>query len=176
MTDAVVDARCALPADAAPYRICDLAGALSVPSRRIARWIVEGRFPETPWWFEAASVSGNRRRFSQAMIDAAVAIAEELKLLGRPRWDLAQSDYGRRVAQAWRRTEAPRLALPVRWFDTRGWPDANPARITDLSTPEARQRYEISRLPQPVDDPVIDLSTDEARELNNRGTPRFVAS
>src|SRR5437868_3792550 len=126
--------------DAAPYRICDLAGALGVPSRRIRRWIAQGMFPETPWWFEAAEVSGNRRRFSQAMIDAAVAIAEELKLLGRRRWDLAESEYGLRVSQRWRRSEEHRLPLPIPWCGVSGWPDANPASIVDYSTPEALQR------------------------------------
>jgi hypothetical protein len=112
------------------------------------------------------------------MVDATERLAVELGVYGRARCDLGESDFGRRVAESWCRSEQHRRTdETLHWQPQQGWVGARPSEVIDYSTPEAVRHAEISRLRPPrVDDEVIDLSTDEARELNRRGTPRLVAS
>jgi len=147
-----------------------LAGALGVSVHRVRRRIRNGQFPETPYWHQGNHPQAHRRRYTRRMIDAAARIARELELDSKRRWDLAESDFGDRVADAWYRAEH----ADVPWAGRRGWPDANPKTIIDLSTPELRRAAEVARLRTCRDDRILDLSTDEAREANNRGQPRYI--
>jgi hypothetical protein len=154
------------------FAIGELARALGVPARRVRRWIRAGQFPETPYWHQGRAPQAHRRRYTRGMIDFAVRIAREFGLDTKQRWDLAESDFGDRVADAWQRTEQPKGP----WAGRRGWPDTNPANIVDYSTPEKVRAAEMARiqaLKKRRDDRILDLSTDEAREANNRGEPRY---
>jgi hypothetical protein len=167
-----------LPPNDAIFKIGDLAAALGVRTECIDRWIRQGLFPETCWWVEGRTTTGHRRRYTQAMIDAAVEIAAQMKLLGKRRWDLRESDYGLRVSQRWRRTEHHRQLAPVSWDGERGWPDANPLHVIDYTDPAAVERAKRVReaASKRSDDYVIDLSTPEANEANNAGRPIIIRS
>lgn len=131
----------------ATYGIGALASRLGVTARRVRRWIRAGAFPETPYWIEGTNRFSHRRRYTAAMLDAAERIADELGLLDKRRWDLAESDFGDLVSEAWFRSERDYVDPTLAWRGVRGW-DANPK--TSPVTPRRRRCAEPSLLAFPI--------------------------
>jgi hypothetical protein len=108
------------------------------------------------------------------MIDDAEEVARDFGLLGKRRWDLAQSDYGLRVAERWLRSEQSSVDPDIEWCGARGWPQARPRTIIDYSTPDQPGTQSLrgrSVSFTPSDDLVIDLATPAARKAASKGHP-----
>jgi hypothetical protein len=85
------------------YRIGCLAHALDVSPQRLRRWIRWGWMPDTPFRAHGVDRRGNRRLFTRSMIEAAVRIADDERVLGAKRCDLSQSLFGIRLDETWSR-------------------------------------------------------------------------
>jgi hypothetical protein len=104
------------------------------------------------------------------MINAAEEVAIELGLTDKRRWNLSESEFGRRVAERWRRSEECKLDPALEWSGERGWPEARPRSVVDYSDPGpaalASRRAQATRA-----DDIIDLSSATARKAALLGRP-----
>ncbi len=95
------------------YRIGNLAAALGVSTQSIRYWIRKGYLPETHLFRYVPGAFGDWRYYTVNEIHAAVRIAGEENMLGKNRWNLKESSFGMRVAEAWARLHGPQLSVSV---------------------------------------------------------------
>jgi hypothetical protein len=155
------------------YGIGALACRLGVSSRRIRRWEAAGHFPRTCHWREGRDHRGDRRLYTEAMVNAAEEVAIELGLADKRRWNLSESEFGLRIAQRWRRSEEWKLDPDLEWCGERGWLEARPRSIVDYSDPD-RVAAAYNRAQSAPADDIIDMSSPKAHRAAANGHPIIV--